>query len=191
MASQVSSLAAERNLSTTGDTLSVVLIAVTPDNDEATLNSVNLVSVNTTQNTATLIEMDAASALSIDGEAKTLAQWYKSDGIDGVAYAVAVGAATSIDNTVVAQQSSFDQMEAVVKQGSDNITADLMSILDGVEQSNLGVSELYSLATDVAEIGFDANSIVQIDTAGGTTGFAQEAALLDQDQLARAVGSLK
>lgn len=184
---QLSAEAADAGYTATGDDVTTILLAVTPQ-EESQLSKVALISVNDTQSAAKLLEIDPTAQVACDNLTESLNDTYQSSGAQGVAYVVAHAGFLSVDHIVEMDSSSWDIVRNAVEQGSDSLAVDIAQLLEGIKENDMSVRTIREVLTRATTYGFSAGSIVQVPakeaSSDGTT-------QLDAPQIGILAGSIK
>lgn len=169
---EIASLADAAGYSATGNEVTSILLVVTPKEEEQ-LSNIALITVDDTESSAKLIEINPSEQVACDGQTESLEDTYVSSGSQGVAYAVAHAGLLSVDHIVEMDDSGWDILRGAVEAGSDSLSVDVTQLLEGIKENDMSVSTIREVLTRALDYGFSAKNIVQVSSTDGLLDAAQ------------------
>lgn len=158
---ELAAFAADAGYAATGDDVTSVLLEVSPKG-ESKLSQVALITVDDTQSSAKLLEINPDVPVACDNLTESLNDTYTSSGSEGVAYVVAHAGLISVDHIVEMDEDSWQIIESAVKQGSESLSVDIAKLLEGIIENDMSVRTIREVLSRATSYGFSAESIVQV-----------------------------
>ena len=163
--------------------------------DGATLSSARILAVNAEQGTASLVNLPADLALTVDGSATTLSELFSTQGYAACVVPVASAAGVSFSNAILATGDVLEAAASLAGQSPENLVSSASGLLSGM-RTNMDATGLLAMADTLSSIGV-ANLVTSeaplvAETAEDEEGNATETGrqVLDRTKLGVALGTL-
>lgn len=156
------------------DEFEFTLLLTTDETDDtgSTLSSARILAVNTTQGTASLVDLPIAmAAVSSDGTHVTLASLFSPDDYSACVTAIAEATGIAMDHVVVSSGDVVSELPSLAEAGVSNIFDLVSSASDllGRIKTDMDVTTLVSLASTVSSVGVDNISSFEVPLVADTT----------------------
>lgn len=151
---------------------------------ESTLQSVQLLVINRTQGTGSLVSIPADVYAQVDGGAKTLADIYKDSGQSACVTALVSATNIKISHVIIATDDVWEKISALSGSGARSLVSNASDLLSSMV-TDMKPNQLLELAEIVQPIGISNLEHVDAPVVEGSNGPA-----IDTTALGKLVGIL-
>lgn len=190
-AASVEEIAAGRDLSATGDSVTTVMFVVLTEGEGGSeqLSALNVAVLNETQNFAKLLQIPVDASVTGNGITETFAGWYSAGGVASLAMRVA-SAGLPVNHIVVMTAAGWESFMTVASQGSSALASNATDLLKSIEESDMDITALVDIMSKAISAGLSSDSIETIATSEVTTEAGGTLYMIDETQIATAAGTM-
>ena len=177
-------------LTATGAGVETVLFVITPDSSDESASAVYLAVMNETEGSTKLVQFQNDAWVQAGDENYTVTDWYAQQGASGLASAISACAAVPVNHIVVMQESGWNSLMTVAKEGTSSLASKSTELVEAIEETDMDVSDLVDVAQKAISAGASVDEIETVAMSETSDDAGNTRMQVDATQLAVTVGTL-